>query len=154
MEWAELRESIENTLDIEENNTPIRSILIKYSVSVFFLGFIAGIWYAIILYIPLFILSVFFFIILFTGLNIGTSLIVSILISWSIIYYLLLKSKFSIEEELPQKKTHQEVEFSGRALSILASKEEPIICPACRSYISANSTTCQVCNEKIISDYH
>ncbi len=149
-EFDELRESIENTLEVEESDRSINSVLITYIISVLVLGMIAGLWYTIIMYIPFFILSIFIFIILFTSFSSGTSITISILISWSIIHYFLIKSKFSIEEEIYDNKT--ELDISSRRLSIIASREEPIVCPACRSYISAKSKFCQICDERIISE--
>lgn len=152
-EWKELVELVHNTYELEERKSSISKALVIYVSATFFLGLLAGIFYSIYLYIPFFTLFMLIFLLIFTQLNSTSSIVISVFLAWIIIYILLVKRKLSSvdEEEKLVSNVDIDFQFSDRTYNILASNEPPIICNACKSYISAESITCQVCGEKITS---
>ncbi len=116
-------------------------------------GYIAGIYYSLILYIPFYLTYIFMIFILFNFFSIPISFTLSMLISWILTYWWLIRRKLFTEEN-PSFHLDPSIDYdlSNRRAEIMVSNEPPIICQGCRSYISASSTICKICGDKILVD--
>lgn len=148
-EWESIRETIRNFVEIEPSNNE-KLILIRYILTTFMLGYLAGIYYSVILYIPLFLVYITGIFIFLNIIPVTAAIISSLLISWSVVHLFLIRNKMEIKEEKEQKQDFQsDFQFSQRTFNILASGKDPMICPACKSYIPSDSKRCQVCEEAL-----
>ena len=121
-------------------------------IRTFLLGYLAGFYYFILLYIPIYILYILITLITVILLPLSISLVMGMLISWVMHYIWLLRRKTRIEEEvIPTSHQYVDYDISDRTAEIIMSNEPPIICPGCRSYIAANSITCKICGEVLAS---
>lgn len=148
-EIQSIRETVRNFVEIEQSSNEIL-ILIRYFLTTFLLGYLAGVYYAIILYLPFFVVFITGIFIFITIIPVTAGIISSLLVSWSIIHFFLIRKKMEIKEEEEHKQDFQkDFQFSERTFNILASGNDPIICPACKSYIPSDSKKCQVCDEDL-----
>ncbi len=165
-QWSEFKEIVFQTVSLkieEESENEVideneiaktsRNYLITYISITFFMGFAAGTLYSLIYYIPYFMVDILFAFIISMVFGIDFALPTAMLLSWLVFIWYIIRGKLN-KEVSPEKLVdfQQDFQYSNRTYEILASKKEPIICPSCRSYISADSKNCKVCGDKLIID--
>jgi hypothetical protein len=150
----DFEEDIENDITDEKEITKAsRNYLIIYISITFILGLAAGVFYSLIYYIPYYMVNILFAFIISMAFGINFALPFAMLLTWAIFIWWIIRGKLYKEDyQVKEIDFQQDFQYSNRTYEILASKKEPIICPSCRSYISANSNNCKVCGEKIKQD--
>jgi hypothetical protein len=154
-EYRDLHETIQHTNMIEggaEDGFHLRTTIMLFGdlIRAFLLGYLAGFYYCILLYIPIYVLYILITLIVVYLIPLPTALVIGMLISWLLHYIWLLRRKTRIEEEkIESSHQYKEYDISDRTAEIIVSNEPPIICPGCRSYIAANSILCKICGEEL-----
>ncbi|MHA2252405.1 MAG: hypothetical protein ACXAD7_18710 [Candidatus Kariarchaeaceae archaeon] len=156
-EWIIFQDSVFQSLQFEHEEQNDRTLYNKSLmlitgdlIIIFFLGIIAGMSYSFILYIPMYLIFIFLSLILINFTNLSISVTLSMILSWILVSRLLIIRKLT-KKDLDKQflDPHAEYDITDRTAQILASNEPPILCPGCRSYISANSRICRICGEEI-----
>ncbi len=115
-----------------------------------FLGLLLGILGSFLLMVPAYFFGIFFFYVFITFFPLEVSILFSFSLStlFAVLTVIALRGKVKIEvsdRELPR-----EYEKTKRILDIERSNRDPIVCPSCRSFISAESEVCPVCHDQIV----
>ena len=138
-----------NETQIEHKiSTDLRTDLLK----VYLIGILSGLYTLIFYLLITYTIYIFLLTVILNFASIPITVTLASLIATGLTVMRITQVKTNIvEPEKLEIDPHADYEPTIRQIEIINSNLPPIICPACRSYISANSKICRVCGENVTS---
>lgn len=122
-------------------------------LKVYLIGILSGIYSLIFYFLITYTIYIFLLAVILNFASIPATATLASLFATALTVMRITQVKTNIiEPEKPEIDPHADYEPSMRQIEIINSNLPPIICPACRSYISANSKICRVCGEDVTSE--